>query len=143
MAIFTNTIPPVVSSPTAPCLRLPFPADSYAKALFGLVTPMTEAASLVGASRYLRSQARIAREAPGSPCFSSYLENSRYYIPGTSAFEVTPSGLVPGYVALILLSAAASAIGCWLLARRYAFSRARCIGWAVVGLLLRLGRLGS
>ena len=29
-----------------------------------------------------------------------------------------------------MLSAAASAaIGCWLLARRYAFSRARVIGW--------------
>ena len=46
---------------------------------------------------------------------------------------MTPGGLIPGYVALILLSAAASALGCFLLARRYAFSRARCIGWAVVG----------
>ena len=32
-------------------LLLPYPADSYAKALFGAVTPMTEAAALVGASR--------------------------------------------------------------------------------------------
>ena len=46
---------------------------------------------------------------------------------------MTPSGLIPGYVALILLSAAASAFGCFVLARRYAFSRGRCIGWALVG----------
>ena len=32
-------------------LLLPYPAASYAKALFGAVTPMTEAAALVGASR--------------------------------------------------------------------------------------------
>jgi hypothetical protein len=113
-------------------LRLPYPADSYANALFGAVTPMTEAAALVGAARYLRSQARRTGSTR-KPVLLEYLENSRYYIPGTSAFEVTPSGLVPGYLALIVLSAAASAIGCWLLARRYAFSRGRSIMWALVG----------
>ena len=71
----------------------------------------------------------------------NYLENSRYYIPGTSAFEVTPSGLIPGYIALIVLSAAASAIGCWLLARRYAFSRARMHRLGTRWLLLWLGRV--
>ena len=70
-----------------------------------------------------------------------YLENSRYYIPGTSLFEETPSGLVPGYLALIVLSAVASAIGCWLLARRYAFSRARMIELGTRWLLLWLGRV--
>jgi hypothetical protein len=113
-------------------LLLPYPADSYAKALFGAVTPMTEAAALVGASRYLRWEAR-RKGSTRKPVLLNYLENSRYYIPGTSAFEVTPIGLVPGYLALIVLSAAASAIGCWLLARRYAFSRARSIMWALVG----------
>jgi hypothetical protein len=113
-------------------LQRPFPAASYAKALFGAVTPMTEAAALVGAARYLRWEAR-RNGGTRKPELLDYLESSRYYIPGTSAFEVTPSGLVPGYIALIVLSAAASAIGCWLLARRYAFSRARVIGWALVG----------
>jgi hypothetical protein len=37
---------------------------------------------------------------------------------------------------LILLSAAVCALGCFLVPRRYAFSRARCIGWAVVGFFL-------
>ena len=44
-----------------------------------------------------------------------------------------PVGLIPGYMGLILLSAAGSALGCFWLARRYAFSRARCIGWAMLG----------
>ena len=113
-------------------LLLPYPADSYANALFGAVTPMTEAAALVGASRFLRWDAR-RKGSTRKPVLLVYLENSRYYIPGTSPFEVTPSGLVPGYLALIVLSAAASAMGCWLLARRYAFSRGRSIMWALVG----------
>jgi hypothetical protein len=113
-------------------LQRPYPADSYADALFGAVTPMTEAAALVGATRYLRWEAR-RQGSNRKPKLLEYLENSRYYIPGTSAFEVIPRGLVPGYLALIVLSAAASAIGCWLLARRCAFSRARMIGWALVG----------
>ena len=118
-----RTLPPV-----------PFPAASYAKALFGLVTPMTEAATLVGASRYLRSEARL-NGSTRKPVLLSYLENSKYDIPGTSTDEVTPGGLVPGYLALILLSAVVCALGCLLLARRYAFSRTRSIGWAVLGFL--------
>jgi hypothetical protein len=113
-------------------LRLPYPADSYVNALFGAVTPMTEAAALVSASRFLRWDARL-KGSIGKPVLLLYLENIRYYIPGTSPFEVTPSGLVPSYLALIVLSGAVSAMGCWLLARRYAFSRGRSIMWALVG----------
>jgi hypothetical protein len=74
------------------------------------------------------------------PSLLSYLESFQYYIPGTSTLATTispsaqpPSGLIPSYIALILLSAAASALGCFLLARRYAFSRAHRIGWALCG----------
>jgi hypothetical protein len=112
--------------------QLPYPTASYAKALFGLVTPMTEAATLVGASQYLRREARL-QGSTRQPVLLSYLENVRYYIPGTSRFEAMPSGLIPGYIILILLSAAASALGCFVLARRSAFSRAGCIGWLLVG----------
>src|SRR5262249_41144918 len=112
--------------------RRPNPAASYAKALFGVVTPMTEAAALVGASRYLRWEAR-RNGSTRRPLLLDYFENIRYYTPGTSRYEKSPGGLVPGYIALIVLSGAASAIGCWVLARRYAFSRARVIGWALVG----------
>jgi hypothetical protein len=117
----------------------PYPAASYAEALFGLVTPMTEAATLVGASQYVRSAER-SKGSIHKPSLLSYFESFQYYIPGTSTLATTispsaqpPSGLIPSYIALILLSAAASALGCFLLARRYAFSLARRIGWALCG----------
>jgi hypothetical protein len=122
----------------------PFVAASYAEALFGLITPMTEAASLVGACKYLRAEAR-SNGSTRKPVLLSSLENSRYYIPGTSRFKSTPGGLIPGYIGMILLSAFSCALVCFLLARRHAFSRARCAGWALcgfffgwVGLLLML-----
>ncbi len=45
-------------------LQLPYPAASYAKALFGAVTPMTEAAALVGASRYPALGGALAGKHP-------------------------------------------------------------------------------
>jgi hypothetical protein len=58
----------------------PFRSASYARSLFGLLTPMTEAATLVGAMRYLRSEARL-QGSTHKPVLLDYLENSRYYIP--------------------------------------------------------------
>jgi hypothetical protein len=110
----------------------PYPAARRAEALFGLVTPMTEAATLVGTTRYLRSERR-SQGSIQKPLLLHFLENSGCYIPGTSWNRITPSGLIPGYVALILLSATASALGCFVLARRFAFSCPRRIGWALVG----------
>src|SRR5262249_22122638 len=78
--------------------QVPYPPASYAKALFGLITPMTEAATLVGASRYLRSEARL-QGSIRQPVLLTYLDNTGYYIPGTSRFEQTPIGLVLGYIA--------------------------------------------
>jgi hypothetical protein len=113
--------------------QLPYPAASYAKAFFGLVTPMTEAATLVGVLEYLRSESR-SKSRPLQPVLLEVLENTRYYIPGMSRLEETPSGLIAGYLALMVLSAVACALGCFALARRYAFSRRRRLGWALVGL---------
>jgi hypothetical protein len=70
--------------------------------LFGLVTPMTEAATLVRASQYPRSEAR-SNGSTRKPVLLDGLENSRYYIPGTAWSEVTPRGLIPGFIALVLL----------------------------------------
>jgi hypothetical protein len=112
--------------------QVPYPSASYAKALFGLITPMTEAAILYGASRYLRSEAR-SQGGTRQPVLLTYLDNIGYHIPGTSRFEETPGGLIPGYIALILLAAGASVLACLRLARRYAFSRRNCIAWALVG----------
>src|SRR5437016_1003975 len=93
LSICTNTTPVAASSPTGTTPQLPYPAASYAKALFGLVTPMTEAATLVGASRYLRWEARL-QGGVHQPVLLEYLDNIRYYIPGTSRFEETPGGLI-------------------------------------------------
>jgi hypothetical protein len=112
--------------------QLPYPAASYAKALFGLVTPMTEAATLVGVTQSLRSQGRSQRSTH-QPVLLEYLDNSGYFIPGISRFEKTPDGLIPSYIFLMLLSATASAVGSLALARRHAFSRAHRISWAVCG----------
>jgi hypothetical protein len=111
----------------------PFPTAPYAQALFGLVTPIPEAATLVGVSRWLRSEGR-AHGCAQKPVLLTYLENIKYYIPGTAPDATTPGGLVPAYLALILISAAACAWVCFMLARQYAFSRARCLGWGIVGL---------
>lgn len=117
----------------------PYPPESFAEALFGLVTPMTEAASLVGASRYVRAADRSHGSIHKSSILD-YLEMTEYYIPGTATMATAispatqpPRGMIPAYIFLILLSGAVSAVGCGLLARRYAFSRARRIGWSVIG----------
>jgi hypothetical protein len=118
---------------------IPYPATSYAQALYGLVTPMAEAATLVGTSKYVRSLAR-ANGSTQKYSLIDYLEGIEYYVPGTStmATAISPAtqpstGLVAGYLTLILLAAPASARGCFVLARRHASSRVRCIGWALVG----------
>jgi hypothetical protein len=117
----------------------PYPPESYAEGLFGLVTPMTEVATLVGVSRYVRAADRSNGSIHKSSLLD-YLEMTEYYIPGTSTMATAlspatqpPNGLISAYIALILLSGTVAAVGCFLLARRYAFSRARSIEWAMIG----------
>jgi hypothetical protein len=117
---------------------LPPPPDvepSSAEALFGLATPPTEAATLVGGSRYLRWEAR-SEGGTDQPLllelFEDWIGN---FIPLAVWRTDTGSGLFVGYSALSLLSSAVCALACFLLARRYAFSRARRVGWALCGLL--------
>ncbi len=117
---------------TLPSIR--YKEASVAQALFGLATPLTEAASLVGATRYLRTQARL-QGGMRKPVLLHDLENIRYSIPGTAPDKTTSRALIPAYLALLMLAAMASSLTCGLLARRYAFSRGGCIGWTVCGLL--------
>ena len=63
--------------------QFPYPMASYKKASFGLVTPMTEAATLVGVSQHLRSVGHTTPDVR-PPVLLDYLENIQYYIPGTS-----------------------------------------------------------
>lgn len=83
---------------------------SPAKALYGVVTPPTVYLLYSGSEAILDAHGKEA---------------------GLKASEL----LLP-FAVLMILSAAASALACYLLSRRYAFSRARRIGWSLCGLLL-------
>ena len=79
----------------------PYPAASRAEALYGLVTPLAEVATLVGTARYVRSVAR-ARGSIEKPSLLDYLESTQYYIPGTATMATTfsptavpPAGATP------------------------------------------------
>jgi hypothetical protein len=115
--------------------RLPGVEPSRAELLFGLATPMTEVTPLVGASHSLRAQARSAGGTEKSVLLELLEAWFGYFIP----FEVwgmdTHGGRFLGYTGLTLLSAAVCALVCFLLARRYAFSRAGRVGWALCGFL--------
>jgi hypothetical protein len=113
----------------------PLPTSSSAKALFGLVTPMTEAAALVETSHALRALGR-AHEGKESWLLARFLQNwTEFFIPGVAPNLQTPGGVILGYLVLMLFSATGCALACFLLARRYAFSRARCTVWVVCGFL--------
>lgn len=108
---------------------------SYAQALFGLATPLTEFAVFVGTTRYLFSEARSTGGMETWVLLELLDEWTWYFIPGGGRLVPTRSGLLAGFTALTLLAAAVCALVCFLLARRYAFSRARCVGWALGGFL--------
>jgi hypothetical protein len=104
-------------------------------ALFGLTTPPAELATLAVALTHLRSQAR-ASNGRDTWIHQMLLEEwTGHFLPGIAQGTGRQRHLLPGFVALSLLSAAGCALACFLLARRHAFSRGACIGWALCGLL--------
>jgi hypothetical protein len=113
---------------------LPVVEPSPAEALFGLGTPPIEAVTLIGTSWGLRREAR-ATGGREEWVLLDLLEQWLTCIPLAVWRADTTSGLFWAFTALALLTATACALGCLLLARRYAFSRARCAGWALCGLL--------
>jgi hypothetical protein len=105
--------------------------SSYAAALFGLVTPPAELATLAGGLTHLRSQGRASQGMDRWVHQMLLEEWTVHFLPGIAQGNGRQRDLLPGFVTLSLLSAAACAVACFLLARRYAFSRAGCIGWAL------------
>jgi hypothetical protein len=63
------------------------------------------------------------------------LAMTQFFLPGVRWLPGAHPGLVFGNAALMLLTAGVSALVCFLLTRRYAFSRLHCLGWALCGLL--------
>ncbi|HEX5271675.1 MAG TPA: hypothetical protein VFW33_14355, partial [Gemmataceae bacterium] len=108
---------------------------SSADVLFGLATPPTEAATLVGGSRSLRWEARATGGATQSLVLELFEEWIGYFIPIAVWRTDTRSGMFVGFSALSLLSSAVCAAACFVLAGRYAFSGSRRVGWALCGLL--------
>jgi hypothetical protein len=115
------------------------------EALFGLATPPAEGAVLVGGPRYLFSAAQADGGTEVQPLTFLLAFPAQYFIPGAGWDTAPEGGAGLAFKVLALLSAAACAFVCFLLARRYAFSHPRRIGWALggfafgwVGLLLML-----
>jgi hypothetical protein len=113
----------------------PDDGSSPARVLYGLATPLAEAATLIGTFQYLRSGVRASRGAEETVLFFLLTEWAGHFLPGIDRGAGGTRGQLPGFVAMMLVSAAVCALACFLLARRYAFARARRIGWAVCGFL--------
>jgi hypothetical protein len=108
---------------------------SYSIAVSGLVTSPAEFAFLAGTRKYLLSETRRDNGTEMSLLVPVLFFTTQFYLPNIGYLPRTPAGLIYGFAALMLLSVLVSALMCLQLARRYAFSRLGCIGWALCGLL--------
>jgi hypothetical protein len=113
----------------------PLVESADAQALFGLVTPPAEALILTAATSNPCSgpDPRKGWEARTLPYI--LILSSHYFIPGNGWLVTARGSLVWTFRSLILLQAVVCALLCLLLARRFVFSRARCLGWSLIGLL--------
>jgi hypothetical protein len=104
-------------------------------ALAGAVTSLAEAAVLLPTTQSLEREVR-ANNGTEVPLLLRFLIfTTQFFLPGGRWDAQAHPGLVFAHVSLMLLSAVLCALVCFLLARRHAFSRGRCIGWSVCGLL--------
>jgi hypothetical protein len=116
--------------------RSPPPVQPSAlQAWLGLATPPAEAAVLVGTTEHLESKVQANNGTEIWLLLQFLLVMTPHFIPGVRWLPRTHPGLVFGFVASMLVSAVACALACYLPARRYSFSRVRCVGWALVGFL--------
>jgi hypothetical protein len=113
----------------------PLNAPPQGLALFGLATPPAEAAVVVGATWDSVAAARRKQGQEVQPVAFFVAVPTQLFIPGVGANMTAIGGTILAYRALIVLSASACAVACFLLARRYDFSNTRRAGWALCGLL--------
>jgi hypothetical protein len=111
------------------------PGPSRAAALYGMATPPAEFAAVAGALRHLLSEARSGNGMDTWVPLALLERWTGAFLPGVAHGTGNQRHLLPGFVVLSLVSGAACALACLLLARRYAFSGARCAVWALCGLL--------
>jgi hypothetical protein len=109
---------------------------SRAKAWFGLVTSPAELTILLTATRKELFGTAISPGTEFGPYSLFLVLNILPFLPDAGELDGSwRSGQVLAYGALTLLSAAVGAALCLFLARCYAFSFARSVGWALCGLL--------
>jgi hypothetical protein len=122
-----------LASLVMPSVIVPSSAQAWL-GLSGLVTPPAEVTLLVGTHQALVAEVR-GNNGTELPLLLWLLATTQAFIPGVQGNPRAHGGLVVGFASLMLLSALLSALVCLLLARRYAFSRAHCLGWTLCGLL--------
>jgi hypothetical protein len=113
----------------------PLNAAPAGLALFGLATPPVEAAVVAAATRESVAAARRKQGLEVQPAAFFVAVPTQLFIPGAGPDMNATGDVIVAYRALILLSALACAVVCFLLSRRHAFSGARRVGWALCGLL--------
>jgi hypothetical protein len=114
---------------------VPLGEPSSAHIWFGLITAPAEAAVLMGTMNALQSEVRENNGSEMSLLLPFLFTLSQFFLPGVRWLPSAHPGLVFGNTALMLLAAGVSAVICLVLTRRYAFSRLRCLGWTLWGLL--------
>jgi hypothetical protein len=110
-------------------------------ALSGLVTSPVEFVALTETKRNLSADVRGNGGMEMSLLLPVLFYPTQFYLPSVGYLPRTPAGLTLGFSILMGVSAVLCALICFLLARRSAFSRSRCIGWTVVGLSFGLSGL--
>jgi hypothetical protein len=130
-----RTLPPLPQNTATFFPPTPEVEPSYGQALFGLVTPPAEAAVLFGTTHKLFADVRANNGTEMWLLLQFLVFADNYFIPGGGWYVPPDRGMLVAFTALMLLSAAACALGCFLLARRYSFSGARRLGWGLCGLL--------
>src|SRR5262249_36585930 len=105
------------------------------QALSGLATSPAEVAALVGTLGLLEADARAHEGKEALVPLEFLIYTTQLYIPGIAYDLNGPSALIGTFAGLMLLASAASALVCFVVPGRYAFSRARRLGWAILGLL--------
>jgi hypothetical protein len=102
---------------------------------FGLITAPAEAAGLMAAMNAFQSEVSKNNGSEVGLSLPFLFAMTHFFLPGVRWLPSAHPSLVWGNGALMLLAAGVSALICLVLTRRYAFSRLRCLGWALWGLL--------
>jgi hypothetical protein len=113
--------------------RTPLVEASRAHAWFGLITPPVESALLAGTYRHQLSEVREGQGAEIGVMLHFLIVTMQHFIPGIRWSSQAHTGLVLGFGASMFFSALVCGLGCFMLGRRHAFSRASSVGWALLG----------